>query len=423
MVVVPMADDKKSDEIKKSDTADKGKEPSVSSELSKSSSVGGHKDGKEESKDAVKVVPGNKCSICMEALQPQLTMVTACNHKFHRKCILTWLNDKNSTCPMDRTNLAVPAIGDEIDSNEDTLAQQLNQTCSTIDLPDPKNGPYSREIVFSTVTRPLAIEAGPSSRPAPRSAPTTSRTPTSPGPGQRSQSAPGRGQGGRGRQAPRPPAPDPVGQALMGIAPGRGGRRSSPSPGRGSRVPTPNRTQGIDPAGLQMSTGRGTRASAGASSLERQLSNMPMPNMEPEPHKMVLWFNNLRPQVELKNMSDQYNVIILQSNKILGVVPKRSKAMLLIFLIVGPPGKSMIRGNLYPQVDTLTFWSNGIEKRLTDDEEYKKFISDQSNKRSLAFVQRRNALNEHILGQSGNASGGKSGVTVKDGKSNGSGKE
>ena len=349
-----------------------------------------------KSKEAPKViVPEKKCSICMEFMEPQLTMVTSCNHKFHRKCILTWLNDKNTTCPMDRTNLAVHAIGEELDTNENTLAQRLNLTCSSIDLPDPKNGPYFREIVFSTPT--LAIE-GPSlglgqptgqSRPSgapPRSGPNSSV----PASGERSQSASvGRS---RGRQARRQ-EPDPVGQALMGIAPGRGSRRS-PSPSRG-----PNRSQGINPSGLHLSTGRGPGLRSGLRS-GQDLPPIPMPPMDPEPHKMVLWFNNLRPQVELKNMSDQYNVVVLKGNKILGVVPKRSKALLLIFIIVGPPGKSMIRGEYYPEIDALTFHSNGIEKQLENDDEYKRFIGNKDNKRSVAFVQRRVPMNGFIQGLS-----------------------
>ena len=388
----------------------------------------------EKSKEAPQViVPENKCSICMEFLEPQLTMVTSCDHKFHRKCILTWLNDKNTTCPMDRTNLAVHAIGDELDTNENTLAQRLNLTCSSIDLPDPKNGPYFREIVFGTPT--LAIE-GPGlglgqptgqSRPSgARSAPPRSGPNSSvPASGQRSQSVSvGRGSTGRGGQARRQ-EPDPVGQALMGIAPGRGGRRS-PSPSRG-----PNRSQGIDPSGLHLSTGRGPGLRPGPRGGHDlppiPMPPIPMPPMDPEPHKMVLWFNNLRPQVELKNMSDQYNVVVLKGNKILGIVPKRSKALLLIFLVVGPPGKSMIRGEHYPEIDALTFHSNGIEKRLENDDEYKRFIGNKDNKRSVAFVERRVPINGFIQGLSrGSIKNSVQFVTdgkSVGGKSSGSGKE
>lgn len=397
--------------------AEKGSEGGSKSDLGSKGSEGGAKsrvakdeEGKKGAKEKSKDVPENKCSICMEDLQSKPIMITTCNHKFHQKCILTWLNDKNTTCPMDRTNLAVAAIGDEIDTNEDTLAQRLNQTCAAIDMPDPKNGPYSTEIVFST--RPLAIEAPPRSP-----EPSITRSGSSPGPEQGSrgiQSTPGRGQGtGRGRQPPpRRQAADPVGLALMGIAPGQGGRarRSSPASSNQSR----STSRGIDPTALApMSTGRGSRSSRGS----ELLPPMPMPAMEPEPHKMVLWFNNLRPQVELKNMSDQYNVIITQGNRILGVVPKRSKALLLIFMIVGPPGKSTIRGKLYPVIDTLTFMSNGIEKKLENDEEYKRFISNRNNKRSVAFVQRRGAMNDFILQRTATKVSGREAVQVTDGKS------
>lgn len=417
------------------------KEPSVSkvsiggkSDLSKDKdapkdekSKGAPKD--EKSKDASKVVPEKKCSICMELLEAQLTTVTSCNHKFHRKCILTWLNDKNTTCPMDRINLAVHGIGDELDTNENTLGQRLNLTCSSVDSPDPKNGPYFREIVFSTPT--LAIEGPGFGEPTGQSRPSGARSaPPRPEPNssvpasdQRSQTADaGRRSTDRGRQTRRQEL-DPVGQALMGIVPGHGGRRS---PSRG-----PNRSRGIDPSGLQLSTGRRPGLRPGTRD-EPDFEPIPMDPMDPEPHKMILWFNNLRPQVELKNMSDQYNVVVLKGNKILGVVPKRSKALLLIFLVVGPPGKSMIRGEYYPEIDTLTFHSNGFEKRLENDDEYKRFIGDKNNKRSVAFVERRGSMNRFIQSLSracvkngvqlvtdGKSVGGKS----VGGKSPGSGKE
>lgn len=411
--VIPMAE--KGSEGSKSDKKSSGsKEPSVDkvsvggkSDLSKAKDAPKDEKSKEapkdcqlkevpkdeKSKEAPKgIVPENKCSICMELLEPQQTMVTSCNHKFHRECILIWLNDKNTTCPMDRTNLAVHAMGDELDTNENTLAQRLNLTCSSIDSPDPKNGPYFREIVFSTPT--IAIE-GPGlglgqptgqSRPSgARSAASRSR-PNSSVPASGQSSNVGRRSTGRRQEL------DPVGQALMGITSDRGGRRS-PSPNRG-----PSRSQGIDPSGLHLSTGRGPGLRPGLRG-EQGLS-IPIPPMDPEPHKMVLWFNNLRPQVELKNMSDQYNVVVLKGNKILGVVPKRSKARLLVFLIVGPPGKSMIRGEHYPEIDTLTFHSNGIEKRLENDDEYKRFIGNKSSKRSVAFVERRVPMNRFIQGLS-----------------------
>ena len=43
------------------------------------------------------------CSICIEPFVPrQLSLTLHCNHKFHTKCILDWLNQELS-CPMCRT--------------------------------------------------------------------------------------------------------------------------------------------------------------------------------------------------------------------------------------------------------------------------------------------------------------------------------
>ena len=53
------------------------------------------------------------CPICYEKLNESETVITVCNHKFHKKCINTWKSfqrrDKR-TCPICRTRLSIRPI-------------------------------------------------------------------------------------------------------------------------------------------------------------------------------------------------------------------------------------------------------------------------------------------------------------------------
>jgi hypothetical protein len=41
----------------------------------------------------------DECPICYESIDSSQTVVLACEHKFHKKCIVPWLSKNNLTCP------------------------------------------------------------------------------------------------------------------------------------------------------------------------------------------------------------------------------------------------------------------------------------------------------------------------------------
>jgi hypothetical protein len=60
------------------------------------------------------------CVICQEDLLEQQMKKTACNHRFHLHCILSWLNEKED-CPLCRTKLK---IYENFEVVQDTCVQE-----------------------------------------------------------------------------------------------------------------------------------------------------------------------------------------------------------------------------------------------------------------------------------------------------------
>jgi len=52
------------------------------------------------------------CSICLEDFDDRPSILTSCNHRFHERCLLSWIR-RRGTCPYCRTQLVDADISDE----------------------------------------------------------------------------------------------------------------------------------------------------------------------------------------------------------------------------------------------------------------------------------------------------------------------
>tara|TARA_Y100000591_G_C21851812_1_gene712201 strand:- start:2796 stop:3206 length:411 start_codon:yes stop_codon:yes gene_type:complete len=75
----------------------------------------------------------NECPICYEEMDESNSIITDCNHKYHKDCLQTWAKDHNS-CPICRKKLIDSYIIDEgtffesdsiYEVNFETFLQQL----------------------------------------------------------------------------------------------------------------------------------------------------------------------------------------------------------------------------------------------------------------------------------------------------------
>ena len=64
----------------------------------------------------------NECPICYEEMDESNSIITNCNHKYHKNCLHTWANKHNS-CPICRKKLVASYIIDD-----ETFLQQLEDT-------------------------------------------------------------------------------------------------------------------------------------------------------------------------------------------------------------------------------------------------------------------------------------------------------
>jgi hypothetical protein len=51
------------------------------------------------------------CPVCFQALEWWPTATTACNHKFHKECMLDWTK-RQDFCPIDRIPIDVEIVFD-----------------------------------------------------------------------------------------------------------------------------------------------------------------------------------------------------------------------------------------------------------------------------------------------------------------------
>jgi hypothetical protein len=58
----------------------------------------------------------DRCTICLEALEPKMAVYLPCKHAFHYKCWQHLVEQRTYTCPLCRANFseALPAVGIDI---------------------------------------------------------------------------------------------------------------------------------------------------------------------------------------------------------------------------------------------------------------------------------------------------------------------
>ena len=54
--------------------------------------------------DGNEVITPETCSICLDNLDNDMYELNECKHKFHSKCLITYLRTGNRTCPLCRGN-------------------------------------------------------------------------------------------------------------------------------------------------------------------------------------------------------------------------------------------------------------------------------------------------------------------------------
>ena len=75
--------------------------------------------------------PGSECSVCLSDLTGACKTLP-CGHRFHRRCILSWKNRGNHTCPMCRAPFGEPEPEYKVTVTVENLGRRRVYTSNTI---------------------------------------------------------------------------------------------------------------------------------------------------------------------------------------------------------------------------------------------------------------------------------------------------